>query len=80
MSSEERFERKKFALFLFFELLQIHFLLLFRQPKARVLLLKGNKLKPYKQSLKQHKTARRYRSANVNDLDLKTCEINTDIL
>ena len=41
-----------------------------------ILLLKNSKLNQRKQSLKQHKTAWRYRSAHANDLEVKTCEKN----
>ena len=39
-----------------------------------------NKLKSSKKRLKLLKTAQRYRSAHVNDLQLKTCENNINTL
>ena len=53
---------------------------MFRQQKARFLLYERNKLKQRKQILKQHKTARSYRSAHVIDLKLKTWESKINIL
>ena len=58
LSLAEYFEGHKIALFCLFS--HSKFLSVFRQPKTRVLLYKRNKPKPPKQSLKQHKTARRH--------------------
>ena len=72
LSLAECSERNKIALFLF--------VYISVSPTKGSRFIKKNKLKARKQNLKQHKTARRYRSAYVNDLELKTCEDNINIL
>ena len=44
--------------------------------KGSCFIIKKKKIKPRKQSLKQHKTGPRYSSAHVIDLELKTYENN----
>ena len=75
LSLPESFEKSKIALFCFFSCCTFNFYQCFTNQRL-VFYYKKKKIKPRKQSLKQHKTGPRYSSAHVIDLELKTYEKN----